>query len=330
MYSFDEIVGHENIIKHMENAFQTGKVSHAYIVEGEEGMGKKKLVNAFSKLLQCEKPREAKPCNCCASCLQIESGNHPDIVYVRPSKKTGYGVSDVREQIIQDINVRPYQSNRKIYIIEQAELMTIQAQNSLLKTIEEPPEYGVFFLVSSNSQQFLQTILSRSVKMSLKPIHQKKIEQYLMENYGVSSSEAGVYGSFSRGNLGKAILLKDSENFTLQRQNMLKVLDIFINGKECDIIEALQIFEEAKAELIDTMDIFISLARDILYYQGTQEVFHIIHKDIETDIIRLSKNVDPRRLVRLIYNGYTMMSQLRLNVNYALAVTVMFTDMQER
>ncbi len=86
MYSFDEIVGHENIIKHMENAFLTGKVSHAYIVEGEDGMGKKTLVKAFSKLLQCENPQESRPCNVCASCLQIESGNHPDIAYVRPTK----------------------------------------------------------------------------------------------------------------------------------------------------------------------------------------------------------------------------------------------------
>lgn len=329
MYSFDEIVGHENIIKHMENAFLTGKVSHAYIVEGEDGMGKKTLVKAFSKLLQCENPQESRPCNVCSSCLQIESGNHPDIAYVRPTKKTGYGVTDIREQVVKDIKVRPYQSKYKIYIIEQAELMTVQAQNSILKTIEEPPEYGLFFLVSSNSHKFLQTILSRSVKMSLKPISTKQIEEYLSTQYGMNYTQARVYGSFSRGNLGKALILKESENFTTQRQNMLKCLEIFINGKDYDIIEAVQLFEEIKADILENIDILISLSRDILYYHGTQDIDNIIHKDIEQEIIRLSQRVNASRLIRLVYNSYTLINQLRLNVNYSLAVTVMLTNMEQ-
>jgi DNA polymerase-3 subunit delta' len=328
MYSFDEIVGHENIIKHMENAFLRGKVSHAYIVEGEDGMGKKTLVKAFSKLLQCENPQGSRPCNHCPSCIQIESGNHPDIAYVRPTKKTGYGVTDVREQIVKDIKVRPYQSRYKIYIIEQAELMTIQAQNSILKTIEEPPEYGLFFLISSNSHKFLQTILSRSVKMSLKPINTERIEYYLIEQYGMNHGQARVYGSFSRGNLGKALILKDSESFTIQRQNMLKCLDIFINGKEYDIIEIVQLFEGVKTDILDNIDILISLARDILYYHSTQDIDNIIHKDIESEIIRLNQKLNPSRLIQLVYNSYTLINQLRLNVNYSLAVTVMLTNIE--
>ena len=328
MYSFDEIIGHENIIKHMENAFLSGKVSHAYIVEGEEGMGKKTLVKAFSKLLQCENPNGSRPCNQCASCKQIESGNHPDIAYVRPTKKTGYGVSDIREQVVKDIKVRPYQSRYKIYIIEQAELMTVQAQNSILKTIEEPPEYGLFFLISSNSHKFLQTILSRSVKMSFKPINTQKIEDYLTKNYGMDHRQARVYGSFSRGNIGKALLLKDSENFITQRESMLKCLDIFINGKEYDIIESVQLFEDAKSDVLDNIDIMISLTRDILYYYGTRDVENIIHKDIESEIIRLGTNVNPNRLIQLVYNSYTLINQLRLNVNYSLAVTVMLTNIE--
>ncbi len=243
-------------------------------------------------------------------------------------QKTGYGVTDIREQVVKDIKVRPYQSKYKIYIIEQAELMTVQAQNSILKTIEEPPEYGLFFLVSSNSHKFLQTILSRSVKMSLKPISTKQIEEYLSTQYGMNYTQARVYGSFSRGNLGKALILKESEKlYNPNDKNMLKCLEIFINGKDYDIIEVVQLFEEIKADILENIDILISLSRDILYYHGTQDIDNIIHKDIEQEIIRLSQRVNANRLIRLVYNSYTLINQLRLNVNYSLAVTVMLTNM---
>jgi DNA polymerase III subunit delta' len=145
MVSFLDVIGHQDIILHMKNAFVMNKVSHAYILEGDEGMGKKMLSNCFIKLLQCESPKGDEPCNTCESCVLINSGNHPDVIYVKPTKKTGYGVSDVRDQMVKDIYIKPYRSKYKIYIIEEADTMTIQAQNSILKTIEEPQPMGYFF-----------------------------------------------------------------------------------------------------------------------------------------------------------------------------------------
>lgn len=326
MNSFDEIVGHEQVVSHMKNAYKMNKVSHAYILEGEEGMGKKSLVNCFVKLLQCEKPTGDKPCNSCSSCVQMDSGNHPDIIYVQPTKKTGYGVMDIREQIISDIHIKPYRSRYKVYIIEQADTMTEQAQNSILKTIEEPPEYGLFFLLANNSKRFLQTILSRAVKMTLKPISLSLIETYLCEQKGLSHQEAMVYSSFSRGNFGKALVLKDSEDFNQQRKNMLKLLDIFINHKEYDIMNAVRLLEEAKESIASVLDILISLIRDILLVLETGSSEGIIHKDLEGKITKLSENANPKKLLKLVENCYTLISQMRFNVNYSLSTLVLLTD----
>lgn len=326
MNLFNEVIGHEHIISHMKNAYTMGKVSHAYILEGEEGMGKKMLINCFVKLLQCENSSGCDPCNICSSCVQIDSGNNPDVIYVKSTKKSGYGVDDVREQIIKDVNIKPYRSKYKIYIINQADTMTEQAQNSILKTIEEPPSYGVFFLLATNSRKFLQTILSRAIKMTLKPVNMNQIENYLFRELGIGTKEAKVFSSFSRGNLGKALKLQGSETFTNSRNDMIKLLDIFINHKEYDIMDAVKLLDNYKDNVNEILEILISLIRDVLYYKETHNNDGIIHQDIESKIVSLSQNAKPIKLVRLVHNSYLLVSQLRFNVNYSLSVLTMLTD----
>ncbi len=297
-----------------------------YILEGDEGMGKKLLANCYVKLLQCEDPQNGKPCNSCSSCVQIDSGNHPDVIYVKPTKKSGYGVSDVRNQMVGDINIKPYRSRYKIYVITEADTMTVQAQNSILKTIEEPPEYGLFFLLATNSQKFLQTIVSRTVKMTLKPISLNLIESYLIRETGMDASKAKVMSSFSRGNLGKALKLQNSEVFGEKRNLMLKLLDIFINRPEYDIMDAVKLLEDNKENVVEVLEILVSLIRDILYYKETESMDGIIHQDICSRIAELSQNAEPAKLVRLVKNSNTWIAQLRLNVNYSLSALTMMTD----
>ena len=138
MAGFKEIIGHKREIAHLEQAISAGKVSHAYIFSGEKGTGKKTLADAFAMTLQCESEGE-RPCGRCHSCRQAGSGNHPDIIYIRHDKPASIGVEDIRDQLTGDIQIRPYNGKYKIYIIPEAEKMTVQAQNAILKTIEEPP-----------------------------------------------------------------------------------------------------------------------------------------------------------------------------------------------
>ena len=129
MQEFGQIIGHEGIIQHLQNAMASHKVSHAYILHGEEGMGKKLLAATFAKTLQCSEGGII-PCNHCKSCLQSDTANHPDIIRVT-HEKASIGVEDIRSQVNGDIQVRPYSSPYKIYIIEDADRLTEQAQNML-------------------------------------------------------------------------------------------------------------------------------------------------------------------------------------------------------
>ena len=145
---FQDILGNDMVKEHFKKAIENHKISHAYILTGEAGMGRKSIANAFAMTLLCEKGGN-EPCMVCHSCKQVLGGNHPDLIYVTHSKPGSIGVDDIREQINDTIMIRPYSSYYKIYIVDEAEKMTVQAQNALLKTMEEPPSYAVIILITT-------------------------------------------------------------------------------------------------------------------------------------------------------------------------------------
>ena len=153
--SFSEIIGQEDAKSLLKNAVKTGNHSHAYIFSGEKGSGKMMLAEAFATMLQCENPGE-DACLECHSCKQAISHNNPDIIYVRREEgKANISVDTVREQIVNDVDIKPYSNKYKIYIVEEAERMNPQAQNAILKTIEEPPEYGIIILMGNNPENIM-------------------------------------------------------------------------------------------------------------------------------------------------------------------------------
>ena len=201
MLVFKDILGHEQIKEHFQNAVSTGRISHAYILSGEAGMGRKSLANAFALSLLCEKGLP-DPCMECHACKQVLSGNHPDLIYVTHEKPASIGVDDIRKQINDTIQVRPYSSYYKIYIVDEAEKMTAQAQNALLKTIEEPPSYAVILLLTTNPDAFLPTILSRCVQLKLKPLKDSVVKEYLIQSLGVGREPGGNLCCLCQGKFG--------------------------------------------------------------------------------------------------------------------------------
>ena len=168
MFSFSEIVGHEQIKEHMQAAIRDKKPFHAYLFQGEEGVGKEALARTFAAGLQCQSESADKPCKECVSCRQMESGNQPDVIWVT-REKASLGVDEIREQLCNTMDIKPFSSPYKIYLVPEAEKMTEAAQNALLKTIEEPPEYGIVILMTSNISALLPTIQSRCLMMEFRP-----------------------------------------------------------------------------------------------------------------------------------------------------------------
>ena len=193
MGSFKDVVGHKDILKYISSAVENNRVSHAYILNGERGSGKRMLANLFATTLLCESGN-SEPCGKCHSCRQAESGNQPDIIRVTHEKPNSISVDDIRTQVNNTVDIKPYQGPYKVYIIPQADLMTPQAQNAILKTIEEPPAYAVFLLLTENAEMLLPTINSRCVMLKLRNIKDTLIRKYLIMYQHYLENSVQTYG----------------------------------------------------------------------------------------------------------------------------------------
>lgn len=324
---FEEILGNEMVKDHFKKAIANHKISHAYILTGEAGMGRKSIANAFAMTLLCEKGG-SEPCMSCHSCKQVMSGNHPDLIYVTHEKPGSIGVDDVREQINDTIMIRPYSSYYKIYIVDEAEKMTVQAQNALLKTIEEPPSYAVIILITTNQEAFLPTILSRCVQMKLKPLKDFTIKSYLTQNLHIAEKDADICAAFARGNLGKAIHLASSDEF---RELFQKVMVLVKNVGTMDISMLLDCIREMKEQNFDigeVLDLMQLWYRDVLMFKVTKDMNLLIFKDEYKMINETGEKVDYAGLEAILAAIDTARTRLNANVNMELAMELLLLTMK--
>lgn len=328
MLSFRDIIGHEQIKEHFNNAIKTHKVSHAYILAGEAGMGRKSLANAFALTLLCEQGR-IEPCMECHACRQVLSGSHPDLIYVGHEKPGSIGVDDIRKQINDTIMVRPYSSSYKIYIVDEAEKMTVQAQNALLKTIEEPPSYAVIILLTTNQEAFLPTILSRCIQLKLKPLRDSVVKSYLMEKMHIEEADADVYAAFARGNLGKAITIASSEEFKLLHQELLHLLKHIHDMDISELLDYIRKLKEDNLDIYECLDFMQMWYRDVLLYKVTKDINLMIFKDEYRVINEISKNSAYDGLEKILEAIDKARVRLDANVNMELAMELMLLVMKE-
>lgn len=328
MPGFQDILGQEGIKEHLRNAIDTKKVSHAYIMTGEEGMGRKSLAHAFALTLLCEKGG-SEPCMRCHACKQVLSDSHPDLIHVTHEKPGSIGVDDIREQIQDTILVRPYSSYYKIYIVDEAEKMTVQAQNALLKTIEEPPSYAVIILLTTNQDIFLPTILSRCVQLNLKPLRDSVVKEYLIGKLGVTEHQAAVYAAFARGNMGRAIHLADSEEF---QDLYRKMLFLMVNLKDMDVSELLdyiKVLVEENMDIYECLDFMQLWYRDILMYKVTRDMNLLVFKNEYNSINEMSEKCGYDGFEKILQAIDKAKARLDANVNRDLALELMLLVMKE-
>lgn len=326
--SFSGIIGHKDIVEHLQNAMKMDKVSHAYIFNGEKGSGKKTIAKMFAKALQCQGEGE-KPCGTCQSCLQVQSGNHPDIKELTHDKPNSIGVDDVREQIVEDVGVRPYSSPYKIYIITDAEKMTAQAQNALLKTIEEPPAYVIVMILTANASALLPTISSRCVTLNMKPVPDVQVRDYLMEHVQVPDYQADICVAFAQGNIGKAVQLASSERFSEIKSSAIHLVTHVKEMDMSEITAAVQAVNEFKVDIRDYLDILAVWYRDVLYFKATNDANGIIFRENLRAIQQQTRRSSYEGLEAVLEGIKKAKTRLTANVNFELTMELLFLLIKE-
>ena len=328
MGSFKDVVGHKDILKYISSAVENNRVSHAYILNGERGSGKKMLANLFAMTLLCE-TGDNEPCGKCHSCKQAESGNHPDIIRVTHEKPNSISVDDIRTQVNNTVDIKPYQGPYKVYIIPQADMMTPQAQNAILKTIEEPPSYAVFLLLTENAETLLPTINSRCVMLKLRNIKDTLIKKYLMENLEIPDYKADMCTAFAQGNMGRAIMLANSDHFNEIREEAVQLLK-HINEMELnEIVAAVKNISVYKLEITDYLDIIMIWYRDVLLYKATKEIDKVVFKDQLQSIKEQARKSSYEGIELILESLEKAKARLKANVNFDLVIELLFLTIKE-
>lgn len=325
MYTFEEIRGNTPLVEQLRRSAASGRSSHAYLFLGGAGAGKRLIANTFAKALQCE--GEKRPCDSCKSCHAFNHGNHPDVIYFQPLKngKT-YTIEDVREQLLETVDLKPFQYEKKIYIIEKADTLNIQSQNALLKTLEEPPAHAVFLLLAERAEAFLPTILSRVVVMKIRPLSAETIADYLVQA-GHLAEESHILSAYAQGRIGQALELVEDEGFREMRQDILGKLEALPSMSEGDAYLLAKDFEVYKNDLrfLDIMELWY---RDLLTAKSLREEGYLIQRDKKDAIFRAAKE-SAALLAKKAAAVRTARMRLAQNANFRLTMEVMLMDLKE-
>ena len=322
MFSFLEIVGHEQIKEHMQAAIRDKKPFHAYLFQGEEGVGKEALARTFAAGLQCQSESADKPCKECVSCRQMESGNQPDVIWVT-REKASLGVDEIREQLCNTMDIKPFSSPYKIYLVPEAEKMTEAAQNALLKTIEEPPEYGIVILMTSNISALLPTIQSRCLTMEFRPLSTAVVESYVKEHCQVPDYQARASAAFAQGNLGKAMRYAKSEDFIERKDHIISLLR---HVEQMDLSEMLAVIKDLgtrKDEVRDYIDLMVLWYRDVLLFKATKDINQLLFQDEASYISREASHRSYEKIEEILQAFEKAKVRLRANVNFDITMELM-------
>lgn len=326
--NWNDIIGQRQLTDNLRNSLKFNKISHAYMIQGEKLSGKMMTAEIFARALQCEAQEGEKPCNSCRSCRQALNRNHPDIIYVEHEKPNVISVDNIRQQINGDIAIKPYSGVRKLYIIDEAEKMNVQAQNALLKTLEEPPEYAVIILLTTRADAMLQTILSRCIVLNTKPVHEEMIKNYLMQRVQIPDYRAAVCASFARGNVGRAVELASNEEFDHLKTSVISTMKKLNNLEINQMAAEVKRITEEKFDAGDYLDLCLIWYRDVLLYKSCDDKSHIIFKEDMADIADAAARYSYEGLERIMHAINNAGNRLNVNVNFDLTMELLFMDMK--
>ena len=308
MNSFRDIIGNENVARALQGAILSGRVGHAYCVAGRPGSGKKLISYAFAKALQCEDRLEADSCGVCSSCVCFEAGTHPDVFHIRPQKST-IGVDVVRELVISEIAHRPHRYPYKVFVIEQADTLTVQAQNALLKTLEEPCGYGIFVLVTEKADSLLPTVRSRCLTYFTRPVGVQRIAEYLASHADIAAEDGARIARLSLGSIGRALALASDEELGAIRVYISELAETLRSSSLVECFAQTKELERYKHRISDVFDLLSLRYRDALVVGETGEVARALDVDesrqtlyLREEMLEKLEAIDKAR-VRLRHNG---------------------------
>ena len=295
---FENIAGHDNIKNILSNNINTKNILHSYLFIGEEGIGKKMLAKEFAKAILCTSENN-KPCNICKSCVEFNTNNNANFNLINEEGST-IKIEQIRNVQIK-IAEKPINSNYKVYLINDAELMTQEAQNCLLKTLEEPPEYIVIILITSNENKVLNTIKSRCMKLYFNNLDKNSVKKVLTEQFEMKDINDSFLDA-AGGSIKKALLIKEKSS---EYEQITKLFDIIDKENLVNFINSASIIYENKDDIYNILD-YINILLDIKIRSNSSNSF---------------------KFANCIFTVEEVKKRLRANSNYDMSIDYLLMNM---
>jgi DNA polymerase-3 subunit delta' len=289
------------------------------------------MADAFAQTLMCRNRSDGGTDAClrCRSCLKAADGSHPDILYVNHEKPGVITVQEIRSQVVGTVDILPYESDYKVIIIADAEKMNPQAQNALLKTIEEPPSYAVILLLTSQVEALLPTIRSRCVSISMNPVPDAELAAYLGESLMLPDYEVRMLTTFAQGNVGRALEAATDETFITRRDKTIGLVKLIHNMDTAAFMEVIRYIKEDKDKINDFLDFLLMWFRDVLYFKATSDADQIIFSR-EISAIRAQATASSYEGLQEILEAVDKCAaRLRANVSFELALELLLSCIKE-
>ena len=322
MYGYD--IFHENIMENLINNIRNNSARHAYIFEGEKGVGTYAAARLFAAAMVCEKTENA-PCGACPSCIMAAAETHPDIRIISPPDGKKNISFDMVRDIVTDAYTKPYESRRKVYIIAYGDDMNEQAQNAFLKVLEEPPEYAAFVILAENHETLLQTVRSRCIQIRFGAVAADKIKIWLQKRYPELGDRADFYAKYAGGVAGRAERIINDENFIPLRKAAFEKSELLLSPSKLDAYAAAEFLEENKDNADLILELWQSFVRDMMLLQnGAKDC--AMNSDFIDRLIAMSNRYTEKRIVRAADEIMTAQKMRRRYVSlHTLALRMAFT-----
>lgn len=334
--AFNRILGHEKPRQILNNALQNSSVAHAYLFYGQESIGKKQIAIEFAKSLNCESGTEGEACDNCITCQKIDNRTHPDFFYLEPVKSTptareaSIKIEAIRE-LQRKLAFRPYEGKVKVAVIDDADLMNLQAANSFLKTLEEPPSATILILISSHPFKLLPTIISRCQTIKFQPLIPENVKKILQESFSeeeVDENTITFRTLRSRGSVKKA-LAEDMEDIANIRKEIVNLLEL-ISFDRMDIVFSHAKSWASQSDQWETLlNELMELVRDLAFFRSGCSESEIYNRDIATTLKPLAQKRSVKSWLDMFHAIHNTKMALSGNANAQLFFENMLIDFCE-
>ena len=307
------IIGHQQIVEQLQRTVASDRIAGAYLFVGPVGVGKETVARYFAQLIFCQQNTQSHiVCGTCLPCRKVDSGNHPDLQFIRPDGSL-LRIGQIRE-LQKQIIYEPLEASRKVYILTDVERMNAEAENCLLKTLEEPPAASVLILLTSNIQTLLPTTRSRCQILQFHPMLTQELAEVLTDRFSVLPNQATTLAIASGGAIGKALTqLEKGSMFTEKVPEILK---------EMDLLAAFKLAEDLK-DSPETLDDLVIWYRDLLFLQQgapTELVTHIYALEELQSLVPRYSRLRIQQAIQTIFNTKSLIENTNTNATLALEV----------